>query len=274
MPLSGDGPEDFAGSGEVAEMKCEHIRNMMGAYLYGDLAPAEMREVRLHIRECPQCREDLAERGRVISLISDDVPQLTDEEKDRMAWTVKGAVRFGNRTHSTIGLRFRLVRPLAVGAVLAAGLAVGILVSTHVIRIPLIDMPGASVITSKKSETVRDESQTLPRGIVKITEEETVPMRKEADRPGNSAERSATKQKYMSPVDRFAAMVRRGATFGTAARNNPKPAHEKPLSHEGPVTLASPDDTPKIEHPEKNLKLPEPTDLNNAQTSSDNTSDR
>jgi hypothetical protein len=109
---------------------------------------------------------------------------------------------------------------------------------------------------------------------VKITEEEVVLVRKEADRPGNAAERSATKQKHISPVDRFAAMVRRGATFGTAARNNPKPAHEKPLSHEGPVTLASPDDAPKTGHPEKNLKLPEPTDLNNAQTSSDNTNDR
>jgi len=266
---SGHRPKDFAGAGKVTDMKCGHIREMMGAYLYGDLSPAEMREVRLHIRECSQCREDLAEQRRIISLIGDNAPQLTDEERERIAWTIKGAVRFGNRTHSMVGLRSRFVRPLAVGAVLAASIAIGILVSMRVIRVPLIDMPGASVITSKRSEPARDESQMLPKGIVKITEEEVGSVGKEASRPRDAAERPALRRKHVYPVDRFATVVRRGATFGTAARNGSKSTHEEKLTSEEPVIIANPDYAP-----EGNLKLPEPTDLNDAQTSSDSIGNR
>jgi len=250
-------------------MKCGHIREMMGAYLYGDLSPVEMNEVRLHIRECSQCREDLAEQKHIISLISDSAPQLTDEERERIAWTIKGAVRFGNRTHLVAGLRSQFVRPLALSAVLAVSLAIGILVSMRIIRVPLISIPGASVITSKRSEPARDESKTHPKGIVKITEEETDSVGKEVSRTRDAAERPALRRKHVYPVDRFATVVRRGATFGTAARNGSKSTHEEKLTSEEPVIIANPDYAP-----EGNLKLPEPTDLNDAQTSSDSIGNR
>ncbi len=73
-------------------MKCRQAQELMGAYLYGDLAPEEMRELRLHAQDCALCREDLAARGRVVSSLSDATPELSDEDRQRIAWSVKGAV--------------------------------------------------------------------------------------------------------------------------------------------------------------------------------------
>ena len=52
------------------KMKCRHVREMMGAYLYGDLDADDMREVRMHTQECVDCKEDLESRGRVISSLA------------------------------------------------------------------------------------------------------------------------------------------------------------------------------------------------------------
>jgi anti-sigma factor RsiW len=74
-------------------MKCKQAQDLIGAYIYGDLAAEEMRDLRVHTQDCALCREDLASRGRIISALDDTVPMLTDEERLRIAWSVKGAVR-------------------------------------------------------------------------------------------------------------------------------------------------------------------------------------
>lgn len=104
-------------------MKCRQAQDLIGAYIYGDLAPEEMRDLRLHAQECALCREDLASRGRIISSLDDNVPELTDEERQRIAWSVKGAVRKEQFQQKPFMLR--LVPTFAVAGVLIAGILVG-----------------------------------------------------------------------------------------------------------------------------------------------------
>lgn len=105
-------------------MKCRQAQELMGAYLYGDLAPEEMRELRVHAQDCTLCREDLATRGKVVSSLGDVTPELSDADRQRIAWSVKGAVRKKEaRNRPSI---FRLVPALGLAAaVLAAGFMAG-----------------------------------------------------------------------------------------------------------------------------------------------------
>jgi len=105
-------------------MKCRQAQELMGAYLYGDLSPEEMRDLRLHTLECAVCREDLAARGRVVSSLSDATPKLSDEERQRIAWSVKGAVTRRRFEERPLIVRLAPAVALAV-AVLVAGFALG-----------------------------------------------------------------------------------------------------------------------------------------------------
>lgn len=105
-------------------MKCRQAQELMGAYLYGDLSPEEMRDLRLHTQECALCREDLAARGRVVSSLSNTTPKLSDEERQRIAWSVKGAVSRRKYEERPLIVRLAPAFVLAV-AVLVAGFALG-----------------------------------------------------------------------------------------------------------------------------------------------------
>ena len=105
-------------------MKCRQAQELMGAYLYGDLAPEEMRELRVHAQDCALCREDLATRGRGVSCLNDAVPTLSDADRQRIAWSVKGAVR--KQEAKGRPLILRLIPALGMAAVvLAAGFVAG-----------------------------------------------------------------------------------------------------------------------------------------------------
>lgn len=105
-------------------MKCREAQELMGAYLYGDLASEEMHELRIHAQDCALCREDLATRGRVISSLSDAAPVLSDTDRQRIAWSVKGAVRRKQARPRPLALRLAPALMLAT-AVLVAGFFAG-----------------------------------------------------------------------------------------------------------------------------------------------------
>jgi hypothetical protein len=105
-------------------MKCRQAQELMGAYLYGDLAPEEMRDLRTHAQDCVLCREDLATRGRVVSSLDDSPPTLSDDDRQRIAWSVKGAIRKQQTRSRPLALRLAPTFALAA-AVLAAGFLAG-----------------------------------------------------------------------------------------------------------------------------------------------------
>lgn len=104
---------------------CKKIAGMIGAYIYGDLTPDEMRYVRLHAEECRECSQEIEARIKAIALVPTDIPTLTDKERQRVAWTVKGAVRARQERRG-----FRLLRPtfaqgFALASLLVAAFAGG-----------------------------------------------------------------------------------------------------------------------------------------------------
>lgn len=135
-------------------MKCRQAQDLMGAYLYGDLAPEEMRELRVHAQDCTLCREDLATRGRVVSSLSDSVPTLSDADRQRIAWSVKGATR---RRDMSRPFARRLAFGLVLGVILA-GLALG--------RVALRSLRPSAVLTVKGHELPQakvDIKETTPK---------------------------------------------------------------------------------------------------------------
>lgn len=105
-------------------MNCRQAKDLMGAYLYGDLEPDQMRELRIHAKDCTGCREDLLSRGKVVSALNEAVPAISDADRQRIAWSVKGAVR-SQQTYET-PLIVRLAPTVAlVAAVLLTGFFAG-----------------------------------------------------------------------------------------------------------------------------------------------------
>lgn len=109
-------------------MKCKRVRGLMGAYLYGDLEAGEMMEVRLHAQDCEECAGDLASRGQALSMLDDAAPELTDDEREQIAWSVRGAVR---TACSPRGVASRWAPALAIAAALCVGLGIGAVIGSH-----------------------------------------------------------------------------------------------------------------------------------------------
>ena len=232
--------------GEVIEMKCKRIQEMMGAYLYGDLAPDEMREVRLHTQGCEACREDVESRGKVVSSIPSAAPELSDDERMQIAWGVKGAIRNGGQVRE--GFRWGYVA--AIGSVVIAGLAVAALVAYNSPK-----RPAPSQMSGKPAPAV-----------VQIKEEPAAAPKKSTTESSAQAKTPATspdEQERPALQDRIADITRQFATPATAARHHPP---KKGAAVEKPA--------PIVEHPQLNEpvparegeKLPKPTDPNDAQT--------
>lgn len=146
---------------------CKKIADMLGAHVYGDLSPDEMREVREHIEECGKCAEDLKSRIQVASLIPSQVPALSDEDRQRIMWSVKGAVRASEEK-----VRPRLWKPIFVGSLAAAVLLIA-LVGTGQIK----GTRGRKV-TANATRTQTDASRGLEakKDIAKGTKPTTEPV--------------------------------------------------------------------------------------------------
>ena len=231
-------------------MKCRQIQELMGAYVYGDLAPDEMREVRLHTQECAACREDVTSRGQVVSSLSDAVPQLSDEDRLHIAWAVKGAVRNGRPAQAP--LVARLAPALALAGAVLAGMAIGTLV----------------VIRSEKPREAAQQAAVKPKtAVVKIVEEHGAPPKKDtgvASVKPETGQQIAPKKDDLLTADAIASILRRAAATALTSRKSPK----KPAAaHDAPAPVLSTPEPKKPSPVEEGTKLPQPTDLNDAQTS-------
>jgi len=132
---------------------CRQIAGLFGGYIYGDLTPDEMREVRLHLDECPGCRTELEAQTRTVELIPRDRPSLSDEERQQVMWTVKGALR-----------SLRLVAPFRFSPGVAQGFAVAALLIAAFAAGTMLGMRGkpAAQTVVVKPEPVDIEHRALP----------------------------------------------------------------------------------------------------------------
>ena len=234
-------------------MKCKRARELMGAYLYGDLTPEQMRELRLHVSDCEQCREDLRTRGIVVSSLDTEVPQLDESERQRIAWSVKGAVKAQARERRVFG--FRIAPTFAVAAILIAFILTGAWITTR---------QSEPAITAEQVQ--KDGAQ---ENIVKVQ-----PAPEPANTNGGVLEQNGEKTAStpQTPDDQPAIVIDR-IPIVPAARVIARPTHRSMENPERPKTVIPDAPLPVVQDiedmPEAPAKeettLPEPSDLNDAQ---------
>jgi hypothetical protein len=235
-------------------MKCKQIKELMGAYLYGDLSPEEMREVRLHANACGGCREDLRTRGAAVASVGDRVPDLTDLEKQRIAWYVEGAVR-RNDARAPAGLRLAPI--LAGGTIaIAAGVAIGALI--------------ASNLAKPSVQQAQRDRRPPARATVRIQEEPVGATAKDKsetalNKPDEKAKDSETLRITNAIADAMKSALRGGA--GVASRSGPEMQRRRAEPEEVIEEVSTSAESPKDESQTSPTKLPKPSDLNDARTS-------
>ncbi|NLN76493.1 MAG: hypothetical protein GX139_09290 [Armatimonadetes bacterium] len=142
-------------------MNCRQARELMGAYLYGDLAPEQMREVRVHAKDCRACRADLLSRGRVVSSLNDATPTLSDMDRQRIAWSVKGAVNRQQVRKRPLIIRLAPTAALAF-AVLTTGFFAGKMTSRPPQHAPEADKrPVQATARIKITEVSSEQEKTV-----------------------------------------------------------------------------------------------------------------
>lgn len=227
----------------------------MGAYLYGDLAADEMRELRVHAQDCALCREDLATRGRVVSSLSGAVPVLSDSDAQRIARSVKGAIR--KQEVRTRPLVLRLAPAFALAAaVLAGGFLAGKMANrppqqtakaprTHVRPEPKVEIkeiPSDPAKTGKAADKLIDILRTItPPATISGTSRQTTTGRGQTNMRRNANPQSDNVKMIREP---------RAATDNSTA---PKDFGPGPKNTETGTTSGD-------------TKLPRVTDPKNAET--------
>ena len=228
------------------EMKCDQIRDLMGAFLYGDLSPDEMREVRAHAQGCGECKRDLAARTSVVAAISDSAPALTDAERQRIAWAVRGAV---SRAPVCEPAGRRWLPAFGVAMALVAGIALGTAINLVV-----------SGRWNLGSQEAKHHSKP-PRVVVQVKEEPVRHPAKQKTEIAVGKDDSSTKQQDSDAVRMTNALtqavttaIQRGTAVAvTRGQRKPdgtlgeKPARTQP--EEKPVEMAAPPAGAKVPLP-------------------------
>ncbi|MHB9035172.1 MAG: anti-sigma factor family protein [Armatimonadota bacterium] len=229
-------------------MKCKQIREMMGAYLYGDLEPQDMREVRLHAQDCEACRADLESRGLVVSSLGNEAPTLSDAERQRIAFNVKSALRAAQPKTAVWWLR--PASAVALAALVLVGFAVGRHIGTK--GSPFAD-PGQSA----------KENSVKP--VVTITEAPTQSgdNMQPNETPGTKGERSRSKN--ITNMANFARRMIAPAVTGPTDRKLDQNKRKMVLPDE-PVQVVTPSEANEKQGDKTETKLPKPNGMNDAQT--------
>jgi len=235
-------------------MECKRIQELVGAYLYGDLAPEEMMSVRLHAQQCASCREDIESRGRIVSALPNVVPELSDQERMQIAWSVKGAVR-----RSRPAFQFGWGHAVTAALVVVAGLAVGATVLMH---------------SPKSSNTRPAPARDAASASVKIEEVTGKDARKggaqvaAGTQATNDDGRVHRKKRRPTTTETMAQQALRGLAVAGRKKDGDE-QRSKTILPDDPATVT---DTPEKSEPKPNgeaQQLPKPSDPNNAQTSPD-----
>lgn len=248
-------------------MKCEQVQELMGAYLYGDLSPEEMRKIRLHAQECAGCKKDLESQGRVIAALDNRTPELSDMERQQIAWSVKRVVETDRSPRSEFRFAMLFV-PVSVVVILLMAVLVVIMSLRPYNSTAIPAAQQANVSPAGGRTKPADSSKKLSSAVVKIREEpKTGAQNKE-----KTAQNADDPAKRIDPRDlaaiAAAAAIRAGniaaMTQPTGRKGNTTPRGGS-ITSEAPAQVVTSPDAKKTEIPNGDAKLPQPTDNNDAQ---------
>jgi len=234
----------------------------MGAYLYGDLSPVEMREVRLHTQDCSECREDLRERGQIIASLGDGAPMLNDDERQSIAWSVQGAVRLQEQERQYS--RFRLAPAYVIVFVLAVGLVVG---STINARMGSHQPDTARQLAARENA---DKDKTQDKARVEITEERIVKNDDPKDKDDDKTSRIS--EEVIQAINKtLLPAINTGAGVHRSKQNTEREDSVKP---DDPAPIVPHNEAERIQEQSDKTQLPKPQDINDAQTTTETTNNR
>ena len=233
-------------------MNCKYVRNLMGAYIYGDLSPEDMRIVRMHTQDCASCKADLTSRGSVISSINHTTPGLNDNDRQRILWRTNDAIN--NTSHRQPKLK--LIPAFAVLGMLIAGYIIGILISNQPHKAQEIATQPS--IINKKDKTIA--IPTLKKEKVfspNVTATNKIIRTKDTPIRDNTADR----------LNSIVGAVRRSVTIGTiTSRNEEARKQSKTIIIDEPLPVVSSPNKINTEVKKNDTKMPEPKGLTEAQT--------
>jgi predicted anti-sigma-YlaC factor YlaD len=118
-------------------MRCDEIQKKLTAYVDDELDPTSRADVKLHLEQCPQCRAQLEETTKMLSLYK-SIPEVKPQPKD--IERIMEAITFA-RSHqkktglvSKLGNWFTLQNKVLRWAPAAAALIIFVLIGTFVFR--------------------------------------------------------------------------------------------------------------------------------------------
>lgn len=113
--------------GEIIKMNCQEIKKLMGAYVFGDLEPHEMKLVRTHAQDCSDCYEDLIARTQVSINLGESLPTLSDADRLMITRGVRERIRLEENYKP--GVFSKLIPALGLCGLMVIGFGLGRLIA-------------------------------------------------------------------------------------------------------------------------------------------------
>ena len=132
---------------------CEHLKENLTLYIYGELDPAAGREVEIHLESCEGCRNEHARLSTVLANVKEAIlsPQLSPMEARAMAAEISRTLKAGRRrTGWRQYLEFMPSR-LIPRAAMACGLVITVAVIGY---LNLNKTPGTAPVSQNQNEEI------------------------------------------------------------------------------------------------------------------------
>lgn len=140
-------------------MNCKKFRDLVPAYLYGEISPEERERLTGHAAGCPACRGLLREMEETVArLAAVPGPKFSPREMSGLRDRVLEAVRTPARSPRPSGFR-PLLRPLIIPSALAAAALLLVVLLPSRPTAPVVPSEAAELVAF--SEAVEEELQLV-----------------------------------------------------------------------------------------------------------------
>jgi anti-sigma factor RsiW len=134
-------------------MRCEEVRNRLGAFIDGESDIVEGGRIQQHLEQCSGCREELAALREVGSLLAEErIPAMPGGFRSKVLVAAEQALEGRGKQESgpflDLPTWWRQARPalrVAAAAALALGVGLGILLGVGSMG-PVPEVPGSSPV--------------------------------------------------------------------------------------------------------------------------------
>jgi hypothetical protein len=132
---------------------CEHLKENLTLYVYGELDPAAGREVEIHLESCEGCRNEHARLSTVLAKVKEASmsPQLSPMEARAMAAEISRTLKAGRRRTGWRQYLEFLPSRLVPSAAIACALVITVAVIGY---LNLNKTPGTAPVSLNQNEEI------------------------------------------------------------------------------------------------------------------------